>query len=339
MISVVIPLYNKAHTIVNTLNTVVNQTYKDFEIVIVNDGSTDNGVEVIQQNFTDKRIRIINQENAGVSAARNRGVDESKGEWIAFLDGDDEWMPQYLETMHKALSIYPNADMIGCASYYKDFITQQVSSNALIDKYNGKILPINYFMNPSRMTHIGASIIRKTSFIAQGGFKLDIRMNEDLLLQGSIAMNGQFIYVGNVLHVYVGNVNGQATSDKSQTIKNCKDQIYVINQLYLLYLNSQSKNKLVPIALKYHIRHLILLHIKKSNYKLLNILIDNLDQTLLDKLKSLAWIKYPIFKIPAIAYIYFTKLIWRTHRFPIVGKKSIYNQEYTHRYYSIYKNK
>lgn len=93
MISVIIPLYNKAHTIVNTLNTVLNQTYHDFEVVIVNDGSTDNGVEVIKQNFNDLRIRIINQKNAGVSAARNRGIQESRGKWISFLDADDEWMP------------------------------------------------------------------------------------------------------------------------------------------------------------------------------------------------------------------------------------------------------
>ena len=77
MVSVVIPLYYKAHTIVNTLSTVLNQVYTDFEVVIVNDGSTDNGVNIIIQHFSDPRIRIINQKNAGVSNARNRGVKES----------------------------------------------------------------------------------------------------------------------------------------------------------------------------------------------------------------------------------------------------------------------
>lgn len=62
MISVIIPLYNKAHTIINTLNTVLKQTYQDFEVIIVNDGSTDNGVEIIQQHFNDKRLRIVNQK-------------------------------------------------------------------------------------------------------------------------------------------------------------------------------------------------------------------------------------------------------------------------------------
>ena len=101
MISVVIPLYNKAHTIVNTLSTVINQIYTDFEIVIVDDGSTDNGVNTIVQHFSDPRIRIINQPNAGVSAARNRGVQESIYQYIAFLDADDEWHPDYLSIMAK----------------------------------------------------------------------------------------------------------------------------------------------------------------------------------------------------------------------------------------------
>lgn len=90
MFSIIIPLYNKAHTIINTLNTVFNQTCQDFEIIIVNDGSTDNSLQLIRQNFNDKRIKIINQENAGVSAARNKGIQESQGDWISFLDGDDE---------------------------------------------------------------------------------------------------------------------------------------------------------------------------------------------------------------------------------------------------------
>ncbi|MQN34111.1 glycosyltransferase family 2 protein [Prevotella copri] len=79
MISVVIPLYNKEKQIAKTLQTVLNQTYQNFEIVIVNDGSTDGSVEEVLR-ISDSRIRLVNQENGGVSAARNRGIDEAKGE-------------------------------------------------------------------------------------------------------------------------------------------------------------------------------------------------------------------------------------------------------------------
>ena len=123
MISVVIPLYNKAHTIVNTLTTVMNQTYQDFEVVITNDGSTDNGVEVINKHFHDSRIRIVNQENAGVSAARNRGIDEAKGEWIAFLDADDEWLPTYLETIISSIARNPDNEIFITARYSQNYET------------------------------------------------------------------------------------------------------------------------------------------------------------------------------------------------------------------------
>lgn len=86
MISVVIPLYNKEKSIASTLQTVLNQTFTDYEIVIVNDGSTDNSVIEVEK-VQDDRIRLIHQQNAGVSAARNRGIEEAKGELIAF------WMP------------------------------------------------------------------------------------------------------------------------------------------------------------------------------------------------------------------------------------------------------
>ena len=79
MISVVIPLYNKEKQIANTLQTVLDQTYQNFEIVIVYDGSTDNSVEEVLR-ITDSRIRLINQENGGVSIARNRGIQAARGE-------------------------------------------------------------------------------------------------------------------------------------------------------------------------------------------------------------------------------------------------------------------
>ena len=94
IISVVIPLYNKKKQIAYTLQSVFTQTFQDFEIVVVDDGSTDNSVEEVEK-FDDSRIRLIHQTNAGVSAARNRGIGEARGELIAFLDADDEKMEYY----------------------------------------------------------------------------------------------------------------------------------------------------------------------------------------------------------------------------------------------------
>ena len=83
MISIVIPLYNKEQQIGKTLESVFAQSFQDYEVVIVNDGSTDKSVEIVE-GMADKRIRLINQKNSGVSAARNKGIQESRGEYIAF---------------------------------------------------------------------------------------------------------------------------------------------------------------------------------------------------------------------------------------------------------------
>src|SRR5690606_11857402 len=106
MFSIVIPLYNKEQSVTNTLQSVLNQTYTEFEVVIVNDGSTDNSVEKVEA-FNDPRIRLIHQANAGVSAARNKGIEEAKFEWIAFLDADDLWMENHLSTLRNMIETYP----------------------------------------------------------------------------------------------------------------------------------------------------------------------------------------------------------------------------------------
>ncbi|MCK4441656.1 MAG: glycosyltransferase family 2 protein, partial [Sulfurovaceae bacterium] len=103
LFSVVVPLYNKEKYIKRTLDSILNQTFSNFEIIIVNDGSTDKSCEIIKT-INDDRIHLIHKKNGGVSSARNRGIKEAKGEFIAFLDADDEWFPDKLQkqyTLHK----------------------------------------------------------------------------------------------------------------------------------------------------------------------------------------------------------------------------------------------
>ena len=95
-VSVVVPLYNKGPFLLRALTSLAKQTFQDFEIIVVNDGSTDRGEDQVAQ-FGDARVRLINQPNAGPGAARNRGIAEAKAELTAFLDADDEWLPEYLQ--------------------------------------------------------------------------------------------------------------------------------------------------------------------------------------------------------------------------------------------------
>lgn len=102
LFSVVIPVYNRAHILSATLQSVLAQSFQDFEIVIVDDGSRDDPVAVVEA-IADPRLRLIRQDNQGASAARNTGIDQARGRYIAFLDSDDRFLPHHLETMARLL--------------------------------------------------------------------------------------------------------------------------------------------------------------------------------------------------------------------------------------------
>lgn len=108
LISVVIPAYNAEKTIRTTIESVLSQTFSDFELIIINDGSQDTTLEIIAS-IIDNRIKVISQPNSGPQKSRNRGISEAQGEYLAFLDADDLWTPEKLELQLKALQANPDA--------------------------------------------------------------------------------------------------------------------------------------------------------------------------------------------------------------------------------------
>lgn len=111
MISVIIPLYNKSAAVERSVQSVLTQSFSDFELIIVDDGSTDDSLDIVKR-IQDDRIVIIEQENGGPSKARNTGVHHAKGEWIVFLDADDELLPDALRHLYEVSIQYPRADII-----------------------------------------------------------------------------------------------------------------------------------------------------------------------------------------------------------------------------------
>lgn len=322
MISVIIPLYNKAHTIVNTLNTIMNQSYKDFEVIIVNDGSTDNGVEKIINSFNDERIKIISQENSGVSAARNNGVEISKGDWISFIDGDDQWHPDYLLIINNVIDKYKNIGLICTGGLCTNLKTNKIDYR-IAKKYINQIVEINFFENPCVFSHTSGVTIKKDIFKAVHGFPLGMKCCEDYACTQSIALITRTIYIGLPISKYVGGVEGQTTSIDAET--RYKYLEYVVNY-YNSVMNNfkyyRVENKLFKIYFKYDIRHRIKGFLKDRNYRSLEYFLKSLsieNLNLLNKFEKFLYKNHNRFL--SILFINVTKIIWRMHRFPIVGEK------------------
>lgn len=187
MISIVIPLYNKEKSIENTLSSVLKQTFTDYEIIVVDDGSTDNSLEVVNQCLSSlKNVKIIVKKNGGVSSARNAGIIAAKGEYVAFLDGDDIWESNYLETLAKLISDYPDCTIWGLG--YGQLINgiETAQSNTSFNNYRGIIdnVWINY---PGIWT--GSS--SRASLIVAGLFDERITHGEDIDMWWRLLLNGK----------------------------------------------------------------------------------------------------------------------------------------------------
>ena len=328
MISVVIPLYNKAHTIVDTLNSVLNQIYTNFEVIIVNDGSTDNGVNVIKNKFVDSRIRIINQENQGVSVARDRGVVEAQSNYIAFLDADDKWHPEYLEKMHHAIELYPNAALYSSGGLIMN--ADGSISYRISKRFLNKTIICDFFSNPHLFSHTSSTIINKEIFLQTDGSPRGMLRSQDLALFFQIALKGPFVYVGLPLSKYVGGVAGQATSGNKH--KALKFFCYLYN--FISEKNEQIQNKSLISFFKYALRHEFkCCLLNKDNFSL-NFWLTNLSSSVLSYFP-----KWEIFlykkriKPISLLWINLTKIVWRVKGKPVLFEKvdlNLIEKKYLH---------
>lgn len=150
-VSVIIPLYNKGRYIKRALDSVFTQTFGDFEVIVVDDGSTDNGPEIVGK-YTDTRLHMIHQENAGPGAARNRGIGESTAPYITFLDADDEWLPDFLKDSVSILETHHECDV--CVSaWYQDSAPEFPGQKKIYIADCYKLRGFNCDSGPYRIQH------------------------------------------------------------------------------------------------------------------------------------------------------------------------------------------
>jgi glycosyltransferase involved in cell wall biosynthesis len=212
-VSVVIPLYNKAPYIERALRSVLTQTFGDFEVIVVDDGSTDGGGKIVES-ISDNRIKLFRQENAGVSAARNAGIKAAKGEWIAFLDADDEWVPEKLELQMRAISSHPDAAWVAGGYRYirvsaggmevpqKDFLDEWFEDDCLI---TDAFLPLT----AGHFFWVVTAMVRRDVLLEFGGFDRSLRIGEELNLWLKLALKyPKILYIQKPLAKYYGGLDG-----------------------------------------------------------------------------------------------------------------------------------
>ena len=198
LISVIIPVYNAEATIKETIDSVLNQTFTDLELLVINDGSKDSSLSIIS-NIKDSRLKVFSYKNAGVAISRNRGIKKAGGKFIAFLDADDLWTSDKLEAQLKALQSNPKAAV---AYSWVDYINEfgEFLHNGNHTTINGnaykQLLVENVLENGSN------PLIRRDALIKVGGFNQSLTPAEDWDMWLRLASQYDFVTVPDAYVLY-----------------------------------------------------------------------------------------------------------------------------------------
>lgn len=255
MFSIIIPLFNKQSSIQNTLNSVLDQKFDLFEIWIVDDGSTDNSyIRAKEYAESDSRIHLIKKENGGVSSARNLGISYAKYEYIAFLDADDTWEPDYLFEQEKLIRDFPEAYMWGLSwNIVHNNIKQQRKHN-IPDNFRG--IPKNYWERGLHLFWTSAIVVRKTAFEKTGSFDERIFYGEDLDMWFRIMLNFPVAYCDKTLANYIQDAENRVMNQKIPLEKHLPwfiekfNESRLNNKEFRKYFDMECLYRLYPYVLK-----------------------------------------------------------------------------------------
>jgi glycosyltransferase involved in cell wall biosynthesis len=203
--SVIIPLFNKEAQILDTLNSVIKQSYKDFEIIVVNDQSSDNSLKKVLS-LNNSNIYVYKNEQKGVSQARNLGMKKAKGDYYAFLDADDEWLPNHLQDLYQLIKDYPNCGLY-CTNYtfeYGNEFTVKTFFPKLPKNKDWKGIVDDYFLASlnNRIAWTSAVSIPKEVFNDIGGFDLKYSSGQDTDYWTRIALKKNVAFTKEASVVY-----------------------------------------------------------------------------------------------------------------------------------------
>lgn len=207
-VSVVIPVYNAGVLIGRCLDSVFNQV-GDFnlEVILIDDGSTDNSVELINRRIEQDQIRLFRQENSGPSVARNKGIAEARGKYLAFLDADDYWLPEFLQTTIRFLENHDECVAVSVAQRHITMMGESLSPRNwdILAPKEGIVIS-DFFKFWSKYKHIctGSILIRRDIAQCIGGMRYDLRNCEDLEFWVQLSFKGTMGYIPQILFVSDG---------------------------------------------------------------------------------------------------------------------------------------
>ena len=196
-ITVIVPLYNKANEIERSLQSIYHQTVTNYELIIIDGGSTDGSLEIAESHLNDSRIRLVHQKSKGLPAARNEAIALASGELIAFLDADDEWHPDFLETITKLYQQYPNTGIYATA-YERCAVTTSKPSplKGLPEAFEG-YLPswFTVYVKSGYPPFCPCSVaLHRNMFSKTGYFNPSSRMAEDVEMWVKAALNVPIVF-------------------------------------------------------------------------------------------------------------------------------------------------
>jgi len=224
-----VPLYNKEKFLAITLKSIISQSFTDFEVIIIDDGSTDNSLQ-IAKSYKDKRFYVYQQQNHGVSVARNKAAELSKGTYICFLDADDYWLPHHLSEFKKSIDTYPNHQVF-CNNYKVETnknTFKSIDFSFLPQSNNHIYLIDNYFKSSLKwdIAWTSAVCIKRELFLNYL-FDEEIKSVQDTDLWLRLAIDNEFIFNKKPTAIYKKYIDN--------TLSDCRN---IDNKLLLISKNS-----------------------------------------------------------------------------------------------------
>jgi GT2 family glycosyltransferase len=235
--SVVVPAYNAARTIGAAIESVLAQTRDDFELVVVNDGSTDDTAARVEPYLRDQRLRLVTQPNRGQASARNTAIATASGEYVSLLDSDDLWLPQYLDLMGGRLDDHPSAAVAYTDAWVLDDRTRRVARTTVLTPWHPPTVPsdpsgfLRALLEFGNFVFVGATI-RRAVFDDVGLFRLGVEGSEDYEMWLRIAAHGYgFVRVDSPLAIYRRSP-GQWTADPAATQRSGNTVLRIVAEEY-----------------------------------------------------------------------------------------------------------